>query len=191
MEDKQIISAVVDTLTGKVLYEFTIKVRRVEPVEQPVAESIIQPKQTFWDKLFRRAVPVIPEPLPEIIPEPETERKFTIYPAVAINQYRIAGAAVKLPVDLFENPTKMLAYTPEHLPTMIYIVASAIQNDYREPEKELITFLEKNMDNLDIAQALAASLQGANMQAFTTSILLMQGEAMILTNEGSPIDGSE
>jgi hypothetical protein len=175
MEDKQIISAVVDTLTGKVLYEFTIKVRRVVPVEQP--------KRSLWDKIMRKPV-LIPS-------EPETERTFQIWPAVAVNQYRIAGAAVKLPVDLFEDPTKMLAYVPEHLPTMIYIIAAAIQNDYCEPEKEQITFLEKNMDNLDIAQALAASLQGANMQAFTTSILLMQGEAMILTNEGSPIDGSE
>jgi hypothetical protein len=175
MEDKQIISAVVDTLTGKVLYEFTIKVRRVEPVDLP--------KRSLWDKLIRK--PNV------ILPEPEKARTFQIWPAVVINQYRIAGAALKLPVDLFEDPTKMLAYIPEHLPTMVYIIAAAIQNDYREPEKELITFLEKNMDNLDIAQALAASLQGANMQAFTTSILLMQGEAMILTNEGSPIDGSE
>jgi hypothetical protein len=175
MKDKQIISAVVDTLTGKVLYEFTIKVRRVEPVELP--------KRSLWDKIMRKPI-VFPD-------EPETERTFQIYPAVVINQYRIAGAAVKLPVDLFEDPTKMLAYVPEHLPTMVYIVASAIQNDYREPEKELMSFLEKNMDNLDVAQALAASLQGANMQAFTTSILLMQGEAMILTNEGSPTDGSE
>lgn len=173
MEESQIITGVVDVLTGKMTYEFTVKVRRVLPVEQP--------KRTLLDKLLRK-------PLPALV-EPETERHFKIYPSVVINQYRIAGKAVSLPKELFDDATKMLAYVPVHLPAMCYIIAAAIQNNDLEPDPELISFLEKNLDNADIMQILGASLQGVNMLDFSSSIILMNAEAAIL--EMSPKDGSE
>ncbi len=175
MEDNQIISGVVDALTGKMIYEFTINVKHIEPV--------IQPKQKWVDKLLRKPLP--------IADEPETQRSFQIWPCVVVNQYRIAGAAVTLPIDLFDDETKMLGYVNEHLPKMVYIIAAAVQNDYREPDQELITFFERNLDNTDIIQLLAASLQATNMQSFLTSIVLMNGTAKILKPETSPIDGSE
>jgi hypothetical protein len=175
MEDNLIIKGVTDALTGKMIYEFTVKVRCVD--------APIMPKQSRWDSLRRK-----PLPDPE---QPETERNFQVYPCVAVNQYRIAGMAVTLPTDLFEDETSMLAYVPEHLPKMIYIIASAIQNNYKEPDEELITFLERNLDNLDIANLLTLSLQAANMQSFLTSIVLMNGTAKILIPETSPLDGRE
>ncbi|WPU91792.1 hypothetical protein SNE25_20965 [Mucilaginibacter sabulilitoris] len=176
MTKNTIISKAVDVLTAKELYRFTIPVRYVEPVAAP-------PKLTRWEKL--RGVK------PEPIPEPETERSFEIWPAVVVNQYRIAGAAVTLPTDLFEDATKMMAYIPEHLPTMIYIIASAVQNNYLEPDPELIKFFERNLDNYDIEDILAASLQAVNMQSFMTSIVLMNGVAKILKIKTSPDDGRE
>jgi hypothetical protein len=175
MEDKLIIKGVTDALTGKLIYEFTVKVREVEPVKQPARSA--------WDKILRR-----PAPAPV---EPETERDFQVYPCVVTNQYRIAGMAATLPTELFEDETSMLAYVSEHLPKMVYIIAAAIQNNYKEPDAELIQFLERNLDNLDVVNLLTVSLQGANMQSFLTSIVLMNGMAKILIPETSPLDGRE
>jgi hypothetical protein len=138
---------------------------------------------TLWDRIRGRK--------PEAGPLPEIERTFEIWPCVAVNQYRIAGVAITLPSELFENSTDMLALVPEHLPKMIYIIASAVQNDYREPDPELIQFFERNLDNIDVVQILSASLQAANMQSFLTSIVLMNGVAKILKPKTSPTDGSE
>ncbi|WP_114937578.1 hypothetical protein [Mucilaginibacter endophyticus] len=175
IEENNIISGAVDTLTGKLLYKFTVKVRHIEAMK-------IKPP-TLWDRI--RGINGEVEALPEL------ERSFEIWPCVAVNQYRIAGVAVTLPSELFENSTDMLAFVPEHLPKMIYIIAAAVQNDYREPDPELIQFFERNLDNIDIVQILSASLQAANMQSFLTSIVLMNGVAKILKPKTSPADGSE
>lgn len=174
MKDNQIIQAVVDTLTGKVIYEFTIRVNHIEPV--------VPTKQSFLDRVLRRPAPTDPEP--------ETERSFQIRPCIVANQYRISAKALSLPVDLFGEQEKMLAYVPEHLPTMVYIIAAAIQNNHLEPDPALITFFERNLDNLDVVELLVASLQGTNMQSFLTSIVLMNGTAKILEPKSSPLDGS-
>jgi hypothetical protein len=174
MEDNLIIKSVTDALTSKMLFHITVKVKEVE--RTPV------PQQSIWDKLLRK-------PLPQPI-SPETERVFTIYPCVVVNQYRIAGMAATLPTDLFEEQSLMLSYVPEHLPKMLYIIASAIQNNHKEPNAELITFLERNLDNIDISNLLTASLQATNMQDFMTSIVLMNGMAKILIPQTSPLDGS-
>lgn len=174
MNDTQIVQGVVDALTSKLLYEFKVKVKHVEPV--------IQPKRSLWDRISRKPVERI---------QPETERSFKIWPCVAINQYRIAGKALSLPDELFDDDTKTLSLVPEHLPTIIYIIAAAVQNNYLEPDPELITFFERNLDNPDIVQILAASLQAANMQDFSTSIVLMNGMATIVKPKTSPQDGRE
>ena len=174
MQDTQIIQSVVDSLTGKMIYQFTV------PVRTP--ESPLAVKRSLWDWLRRKPVPVATV---------ETERTFTIYPTVVANQYRIAGKALGLPTELPDDESGMLALVPEHLSTIIYIIAASIQNNHLEPDAELITFLERNLDNVDIAQILAASMQGANMQSFLISIVLMNGTATILTPKTSPQDGSE
>lgn len=186
MKDKQIIQGVVDVLTGKMTYEFTVPIRVIEPVIQP--EPVIPPKQSLWDRIMGKPKPEII--WPDVI-EPETERSFTLYQSVVINQYRIAGKALSLPNDLFEEEEKMLAYVPQHLPTMCYIIAASVQNNYKEPDPELIKFFEYNLDNVDILQILVASMQAANMQSFLTSIVLMNGVAKILEPKTSPQDGSE
>lgn len=181
MDDNQIISAAVDALTGKMIYSFTL-VNKC-PEYPPV---IPDPKRTIWDKLFRRPIVKAVQ-----LPQPDLERTFEIWPCVAANQLRIAAKALSLPVDLFDKQAKMLAYIPEHLPTMIYIIAAAVQNNFKEPEQELITYIERNIDNLDIMHVLGASLQNTNMEAFTHSIVLMSGPARIVQPKASPLDGRE
>ena len=165
MTDNQIITAAVDALTGKTIYEFDVV-------------NLNPSKRTLLDKLLRK--PLAPQ-----------SRHFVIKPTVVANQYRIASKSLSLPVDLFEDQSKMLAYVPQHLPTMIYIIAAAITNTRDEPSSELIAYLEDNLDNLDVLQILAASLQSANMQSFLISITLMNGLAKILTTSVNPLDGSE
>lgn len=175
MTDNQIITAAVDALTGKTIYEFDIENRSYK--------FIPTPEQTVWQRLLRK--PIV-EPT-----QVEKSRHFVIKPTVVANQYRIASKSLSLPVDLFEDQSKMLAYVPQHLPTMIYIIAAAITNTRDEPSSELIAYLEDNLDNLDVLQILAASLQSANMQSFLISITLMNGLAKILTTSVNPLDGSE
>lgn len=169
MRDYDIISSAVDALTGKQIYSFTIKNKNPQTV-----------RRTIFDWLMRKPMA-----------QPTLERKFDIYPSVVANQYRIAAKALSLPKDLFDDATLMLAYVPDHLPTMVYIIASAIQNTFEEPEADLIQYLERNADNIDIAQALGASLQATNMQSFSISIVLMNGMATFLKPKASPHDGSE
>lgn len=163
----QIISAAVDTLTNKMVYSFTLVNKTPEKV-----------KRTFWERLMRKPVK-----------EVELSRSFNIYPCVVVNQYRIAAKAQSLPLELFEEQSLMLSLVPEHLPTIVYIIAAAIQNNKHEPEKSLITYIEDNIDNEEILDVLSASLQQANMQSFMNSIVLMNGVAKVLKT--SPIDGSE
>lgn len=165
MTDNQIITAAVDALTGKTIYEFDVV-------------NINPSKRTLLDKLLRK--PLAPQ-----------SRRFVIKPTVVGVQERIAASALSLPTDLFEDQSKMLAYVPEHLPTMIYIIACAIENREEEPDSELLHYLKWNLDNLDVLQILAASLQQANMQSFLISITLMNGLAKILQVSVNPLDGSE
>ena len=181
MTDNQIITAAVDALTGKTIYEFDLVNRTYKFIPTPP-----DPKRTVLDKVFFR--PIIKAEVPT---QMEKSRHFVIKPTVVANQYRIASKSLSLPVDLFEDQSKMLAYVPEHLPTMIYIIAAAITNTRDEPNSELITYLEDNMDNIDVLQVLAASLQSANMQSFLISITLMNGLAKILQVSVNPLDGSE
>lgn len=169
MIDYDIISSAVDALTGKQIYSFTIKNKHPQTI-----------RRKFFDWLLRK--PIV---------QPTLERTFDIYPTVVANQYRIAAKALSLPKDLFDDATLMLAYVPVHLATMVYIIASAIQNTYEEPEAELIEYIERNADNIDIAQALGASLQATNMQSFSISIVLMNGTATFLNPKASPQDGRE
>lgn len=166
MHENQIIRAAVDALTGKVVHSFTLRNRVLE-----------LKRRSFFQWLLRRKNKVV------------FERTFNISPCVVANQYRIAAKALTLPIEVFEDYATMLRYVPEHLPTIIYIIAAAITNTYEEPDSELIEYLERNLDNEDVLEILSASLQATNMQSFLTSIVLMNGVAKVLKT--SPQDGRE
>lgn len=164
-ENRKIISAAIDTLTGRVLFTLRIPVRWT-------------PKRKWWDFRKRKV---------------ETERVYEIWPTVVCNQFRIIGKALTLPDEVYEEATQMFPLFAEHQRTMLYIVAAAIQNNHLEPDSELILFLERNLPGEDIYEALHASLQQVNMQAFFDSIVLMKGTVNIVSprEKASPLDGSE
>lgn len=168
-EENKIVSAAIDTLTGKLLFTLNIPVRWT-------------PKVVWWKRLFKRKV------------EQEKFRSFEIWPCVVANQFRIVGKALTLPKEIYDEPNLLFPIFEENQRTMLYIVASAIQNNHLEPDPGLITFLERNIDGETILTALQASLQQANMQSFFDSIVLMNGLVEIVSpsqTKSSPLDGSE
>lgn len=175
MQDNQIIQKSVSILNDDLIHEFDVVIR--EPV-MPIVS-----RRTFWDKLTKKTIPDISQP--------ETVRHFEIYEGSVATVLRISGKAGTLPVDLFEEEEKMLAYAPEHLPTMIYIIAAAVQNTAKEPDPELIKFFTENLTNKAVARLMAAALLSTNMPDFLTSIVSVQWMASILKPKASPLDGSE
>ncbi|MEO6522248.1 MAG: hypothetical protein ABIN91_11260 [Mucilaginibacter sp.] len=172
MEDKQILKAVADTFAGsKPLYEMVVPVRWLPMVPEPVF-----PKRTFLDRLLMR-------PIPPPAPAPETHRTLIFYPCVVANQYRIAGECALLPDAIFNDDSMNISLIPEHQKRIVYIVASAIQNNHLEPDPELMLFIERNLTGEQLRDALVASFQSLNMEAFTDTIVLMRPMVKILKPE--------
>jgi hypothetical protein len=176
MEDKIILKSIADTFTEAPVFQMRVPVRVVQPI-QPI-------KRTWIDRLLRKPIP--------ISPDPETYRDFVIYPCVAANMIRIAGQAALLSEAIYEdNSENLVKLVPEEMPFMIYIIAAAIQNNHLEPDPELIEFIKINMSGRQIKEALFASFDALEMEAFTDSIVLLKGRVKIINPETSPEDGSE
>ncbi|AMR34132.1 hypothetical protein A0256_23120 [Mucilaginibacter sp. PAMC 26640] len=168
MQDNQLFKSVADTFTDKPIYEINVPIRNL-PAPKP---------RSIWDRLLRRPVAA----------EPETHRILTFYPCVVANQYRIAGECALLPTEIYEDQSMNIALVLAHQPRIVYIVASAIQNNHLEPDSALIQFIECNMTGEQLQNCLMASFQALNMEAFTNTIILMRPMVNILM---SPEDGSE
>lgn len=171
MQEKDIFSGIAALITDKPKYEFTI------PIAHPKASS-----RYVLDWIKR--VPVQPV---------ETERHFVIHPCKVGNMYRIAGAAVGLPAEIRSGGLveTMLPVLNEHLGTIVYIIAAAIQNDRNEPSRDLIEFIEDNFDNIDLFRAFNNSMDGMELQSFMNSIVLARGTVTVLNPKANPVDGSE
>jgi len=165
MQDNAILKSVTETLTGKALHEMVVPIRW-------------RPKISFWERIKNWRSP-----------KPEPTRTLTFFPSVVANQYRIAGEAALLPKELWDDVSMNIIMLPEHQPRIVYMVAAAIQNNHLEPEQELITFIERNLTGRQLREALIASFQTLEMEAFTDTIVLMKGTVNILKT--SPNDGSE
>ena len=172
---------------GKVLaddpYTFTVSVKW-----QPAPPATKPAKQILLDKILNRK-----SPADDRINEPEQERTFKVYPCVVGNMYRIASRAATLPGEILNGQaaTILLPLIPDHLPTMIYIIAAAIQNNHLEPDVALIQFIERNFTQDDVFEALYASLEGMGLNVFYNSIALVKGTVKIIQPEASPIVGRE
>ncbi|MCZ4244981.1 hypothetical protein [Pedobacter punctiformis] len=172
MTENEILKGVTETLIEKPFYTVTVPIKELKPI----------PKRSFFDKLVGK--PIIHQ---------EVNRKFTINPCVVGNMYRIAGHAVSLPDEILEGSMaqSILPIINEHLSTLVYIVAAGIQNNKREPEQELISFIEDNFEAEDLYKTLHPILENLGMQSFLNSIALAKGTVRILKPNVSPLDGSE
>lgn len=179
MTDNEIIGAAADALTEKAKFSITI------PVSVP-DEAKPLPKRTFWDWLLRRPIPVH-EPV-------ETERELVFHPCKVANMSRIARTALLLPGEMISGELTAavlpLLADEAHKNNMIYIIASAVQNNHLEPAENLINFLNLNLDHEDMFLCMHKSFGELGMQSFLNSIVLAKGTIMIL-KPTSPNDGSE
>lgn len=164
MTDNQILSALADTLTDKPRYEFTVTIK--------------EPRRTIWQWLRRQPI--------------QYSRTFTVHPPVVNNMYRIAGRSASLPVEVTKGTVAeiVLPLIYNHKDDVVYIIAAGIQNTKREPDNELIEFINDNFDAEDLFNCLQAVLGGEWMQHFFNSIALAKGTVKIL-EPASPKDGSE
>jgi len=172
MQEQDILKAITDTLIEKQVFTLTV----------PIKEPLPEPKRTVLDKVFRRHNQAV-----------ELERAFTITPCIVGNMYRIAGRAANLPAEIMDGSLagSMLPIINNHLSDMVYIVAAGIQNTKREPDAELIQFIEDNFEAEDLYKALLPILENLGMQSFLNSIALAKGTVKILKPNASPQDGSE
>ncbi|RZJ90977.1 MAG: hypothetical protein EOO20_06605 [Chryseobacterium sp.] len=172
MEEKEILSSVTETLIDKPAYTVTVQIKEPKTL----------PKRSLLDKLLRRPVPV-----------QELERSFVINPCVVGNMYRIAGRAVKLPDTILNGSMSesMIPVINDHLDDVVYIVAAGIQNSKREPDAELIEFINDNFEAEDLYNTLLPILENLGMQSFLNSIALAKGTVKILQPSASPLDGRE
>lgn len=155
-----------ETLIGREPFTITI------PIDNP--------KRTFSQWLRR-------EPL-------ITERTLVIKPCKVCNMFRIASKALTLPNEIGKGDLSevLLPLFYDHLPTIRYIVASAIQNNKYEPAPELINFITDHFDHDDLYKCMSYALDNVGLDSFLNSIVLIRGTVQVLKpRETSPQDGSE
>jgi hypothetical protein len=166
MEEKEMLKHVADITIGRKIKDLIIPVRRYS-ILQRVLNWITRDKKKY--------------------------KVFELYPSVTGNMIRIAERAGRLPDELLGNALYEIALPliSKHGKDVIYIVAAGIQNNKHEPSKRLIEFITWNFQTQDLYDALMPILNGANMQAFMNSTILIKGTDSILKPRIDPMDGSE
>lgn len=106
---------------------------------------------------------------------------------------RVAGRASLLPDELKEGSMvgAVMPLVHAHIEDVVYIIAVGIQNSKREPDEDLLRFINDNFDAEDIYSTLFPVLENVGLQSFMNSIALAKGTVKILEPSASPIDGRE
>ncbi|KEQ31184.1 hypothetical protein N180_02750 [Pedobacter antarcticus 4BY] len=114
------------------------------------------------------------------------QRVLEISPILVQNRWRVSTKAVGLPEDLFVNGTfqlnKAWATIKDHNEDFIYIVATCVQNDKREPTKALKDFIRWLPENIFL-DMLDVSLSMAGVPNFMNSIILINGSNVLNVKE--------
>lgn len=118
---------------------------------------------------------------------------FEVYESVSGNAFRIANVAMGLPEEILGNTMYeiSLPLIHKHHKDIVYVVATGITNSKAEPPSSLIDLLAWNLPYDELYEILNAILDGAGMQAFINSTILIKGTDSILKPRIDPIDGSE
>lgn len=166
MEENEILSRVADLTLGRKIKDLVIPVR----------------SYSKWERFFNW-----------ITRNKKKYKVFELYPSVTGNMIRIADRAMRLPDELVGQSLYEIAIPliSKHGEDVIYIVAAGIQNNKHEPAKELLAFVRDNFTGELLYDALYPILEGAAMQAFTSSTILIKGTDTILKPRIDPIDGRE
>lgn len=115
------------------------------------------------------------------------QRVFEIYPILVGNRKRIStNASFVLPENLFIDGEldleKAWKVINERSDDLVYIVATCIQNNRKEPSKHLIKFLTW-IDDQQFYNILDKSLSLAGIESFMRSIILIKGSNVLNVQE--------
>lgn len=115
------------------------------------------------------------------------QRVFKIYPILVGNRKRIStNASFVLPENLFIDGEldleKAWQVVNERTADFVYIVATCIQNNRKEPSKHLIDFLMW-IDDQQFYNILDHSLSLAGIESFMKSIILIKGSNVLNVKE--------
>lgn len=156
-ENKKLNSESADTIVDGVLKEITVK----------------SWEYGFFDKLFKRP----------------NKRTFKLYRSRVCNMYRCAEAANKIP-DINANIHTMEQLTNVALPLIynhkddiIYLIASCIQNNSKEPKKSLIRFINNNMSGEQIFDVLNTCLHVIGLESFLMATALIKGTNVLTAKD--------
>ncbi len=146
--------------------------------EKPATLNIdIRPKNKFHSWLIKHKIS-------------PSKRFFPIKPQRVGNIYRIAGRAVSFNVagvlEANDPVGILMKLMHEHGDDIIYIVASVIQNDHREPTKKMLDIVKNEFVIDDLYTVLEVGLATYNVQSFLNSIVLITG-VNALNIETSPV----
>lgn len=150
-----------ETFSDEPLKTFTV------PIRERVSNKI-----PFWLKPFKKPI------------KQETEREFKIYRIRVCNMRRVAGVGYKLPelpdlntVDTMEKMTGIsFPLVHDHLDDIIYLVACCIQNNSKEPEKELVKFISDNFVLEELLDVIITCLNQSGLMSFSLAIQMLRGE---------------
>ena len=92
-------------------------------------------------------VPIISTSKFSFLKPKETERTYMMKEAKICTIRRITKALQSLPEELIgeTNIEVGIPLIANHIDTFIYVIASAIQNDFKEPSADLLDFLAKHL----------------------------------------------
>ena len=123
------------------------------------------------------------------------QRVFEIYPILVGNRKRIsANACFVLPENLFTDGvldiSKAWEVINKRTDDFVYIVATCIQNNKKEPSKHLIDFLMW-IDDQQFFKILDQSLSLAGIESFMKSIILIKGSNVLNVPELAVIPATD
>jgi hypothetical protein len=162
MEEKVLITHSTDILTAK-----------------PVFIQIDCYPQNWWERLLVRC---------QLRP---VQKVYELRPILVGNMYRIASVVNQLPADLMEGDlnTAIRQAVTQHVDKVIYVVAVGLQNNKKEPKKELLATIRNEFTALDMALVMEHIMAQLNLGSFLHSIVLAKG--MNILTKTSPATKEE
>ncbi|WP_026463487.1 hypothetical protein [Adhaeribacter aquaticus] len=165
MEDKEVLKQVVDNL-----------------VDTPDVLTVSVKPRNRWQELLMKY---------KLLP---AKREYKIYRLKVGNAYRVSKAVLEIPsdiVNLNERSLKdMHTLLINHIDTIIYVVAVALQNSREEPSKALLNRIRWDFNDQELLSVLVYVIQKLDLTTFTNSIALARG-ADILSLKASPAENAE
>lgn len=131
---------------------------------------------TWWDRLLRRP----------------KQRTFQIHLCRVCNMERSATIAHMLPELInktgdFKSMEEMTAtiypLVFSHKKDLVYLIAACIQNNWKEPKKSLIRYIDRNFSGEDLLDAAIYCISQSCLSSFYSAILIVKGTSAVIATD--------